>query len=162
MISHLDQIIKKDSSFDRGYLQGLSRCPLLSINVSVVYIYSLVGNDIEYPNCSGKILYIGESEKNTEPTGTRFAQHISPKEEKGATGGMNYCLSCYYWSGTKIRLRIFLLNENENKKAIEKELLQIHVKKFGALPICQGTTSNFYHTTKLHKLKISDDLKKLI
>jgi hypothetical protein len=74
--------------------------------------------------------------------------------DKGADNGTIYALSRYYWQNKKIRLRIYCIDESKDRKAIERELLSVHVKLFGALPICQGTTGSNYTTTFIENLDI--------
>jgi len=73
-----------------------------------------------------------------------------------------YALSRYYWSGKKIRIRIYLVNNEEERKAMERRLLRSHVKIYGSLPICQGTTGSSYTTTSLEELDVSNDLSNLL
>lgn len=129
----------------------------LGQNTSVVYIYALVDEKINYPNKPGYVIYIGEAGRANEPTGKRFGQHISTGESKGGDSGTIYALSRYYWLGKSIRLQIFLVESKPKRKEQERSLLNAHVKEYGALPICQGTTGDNYKTTVLSALTIPPD-----
>jgi hypothetical protein len=161
MNKYKDQLIQIGTDTDRQYLLDLQKDPNLAKNVSVVYIYTLVGRSIEYPEKSGNVIYIGEAFRPSEPTGKRFAQHISTTAETGGDSGTIYSLSRYYWNGQCIRLRVFILDENENREDIERRFLRVHVKEFGALPICQGTTGENYKTTDLNALEFSHEIQVL-
>lgn len=110
--------------------------------VNVIYIYSLVDSSIPYPNKEGKMLYIGESCKCANPTGLRFSQHITSKSDEGKNANINYALHRYYWNGFKIAVDIFDIGDDlkERRKEIERDLIESHVKIYGALPIAQGAS----------------------
>ncbi len=110
--------------------------------VNVIYIYSLVDSSISYPNKEGKILYIGETCKEANPTGLRFYQHISSKPNEGRNCNGNYTLHKYYWNGFKVAVDIFDIGtvSSEKRKEIERDIIEAHVKIYGALPIAQGTS----------------------
>lgn len=110
--------------------------------VNVIYIYSLVDLSIPYPNKEGKILYIGEACKNANPTGMRFYQHISSKPDEGKNSNVNYALHKYYWNGFKMVVDIFDIGDisKEKRREIERELIESHVKIYGALPVAQGSS----------------------
>lgn len=114
----------------------------ISENVSVVYIYSLVDSYIKYPNKKGKILYIGEACKHRNPTGLRFSQHIASKRNGAKGKSINYTLHKYYWNGFRMALDIIYMGNvtREERKQKEKDLIYSHIKKYGALPIAQGTS----------------------
>lgn len=48
----------------------------------------------------------------------------------------------YYWNGIKISLDIYELGNitNDERKAKERDLINAHIKIYGALPIAQGTS----------------------
>ncbi len=152
----IEVFIQKDASCNREYLLNLAKNEFLGIGASVVYIYSIADEPINYPNKPGNVLYIGEAQRSLEPTGKRFAQHISSSENKGGDSGTIYSLSRYYWQGKRIRLRIFLLDATADREKTERDLLLAHVKDFGALPICQGTTGSNYRTTALFTYAASE------
>lgn len=156
MTPYIDIFIQNQKGCDRRYLLNLTRDEKLGIGVNVVYIYSLADEIVNYPVRSGHVIYIGEAGRASEPTGKRFAQHISTSSNKGRDTGTIYSLSRYYWMGKRIRLQIFLIDISNNKKNVERELLNGHVKEFGALPICQGTTGLNYSTTMLSSLIVSE------
>lgn len=162
MTLHTDINIQLGSSPDRQYLLDLTRSPKLGKNSHVVYIYSLVGESVGYPNKEGMVIYIGEAGRLTEPTGKRFGQHISTSACEGGDSGTIYALSRYYWQGKKLRLQITLLPNKEQRKQLERKLLNIHVKEYGALPICQGTTGENYKTSALASLHVTDDVATLL
>lgn len=110
--------------------------------VNVIYIYKLVDSDIQYPNKKGKVIYIGEACKKKEPTGLRFSQHIASKQKGGRGGNINYTLHTYYWNGTKMAIDIFEVGKvtDIERKKIEKDLIDAHIKIYGAAPIAQGTS----------------------
>lgn len=112
--------------------------------INVIYIYSLVDSSIQYPNKEGKILYIGETCKEVNPTGLRFYQHISSKSNEGRNKNGNYTLNRYYWSGFKIAIDIFDIGnvKQERRKKIERYLIDSHLKIYGALPIAQGASGS--------------------
>jgi hypothetical protein len=157
MTPYLDICIQKDSPTNRQRLLDMARDAKLAVNASVVYIYSLADETVNYPNEPGHVIYIGEAGRPTEPTGKRFAQHISTSKNQGGDTGTIYSLSRYYWHGKKIRLQVLHIDDNSTRKTIERELISAHVKKFGALPICQGSTGKNYGTTFLSNLKIAED-----
>lgn len=157
-----DIVIQKNSRCNRAHLLSLVRDTNFSSGVSVVYIYSLVDEFVNYPEKIGNIIYIGEAGRSSEPTGRRFGQHISTNDNKGGDTGTIYSLSRYYWLGKRIRLRVFLMENADSRKAKETELLKAHVKEYGALPICQGTSGANYGTHALMQLVISDELLALI
>lgn len=109
---------------------------------SVIYVYSLVDSDIQYPNKSGKVLYIGETCKKANPTGLRFSQHIQSNDKGGRGGTINYTLHRYYWNGAKLSLDIFEVGDvtDLERKKIESDLIHSHIKIYGSLPIAQGTS----------------------
>lgn len=162
MTPDIDQILQKTELFNRKFLLSLSRDSRLGKNTNVVYIYSLVDETINYPENSGQILYIGEAGRPSEPTGKRFAQHISSTNEKGADSGTIYALSRYYWKNSRIRIRIFIVMNKPKRKSLERELLTAHVKKFGTLPICQGTTGQNYKTSKIKSMAMPDNIASLL
>lgn len=155
MNPHIDICIKHGSETARQYLLDRVRDPMLGRNANVVYIYALVDETVNYPNKPGHVIYIGEAGRPTEPTGKRFGQHISTGPSNGGDSGTIYALSRYYWLGKPIRLQIFLVDSKETRKEQERCLLNAHVKEYGALPICQGTTGENYKTTFLSTLTVS-------
>jgi hypothetical protein len=157
MSPHIDVCIENKSCTDRQYLLDRVRDSKLGKNANVVYIYALADETVSYPNKLGSVIYIGEAGRPTEPTGKRFGQHISTGENTGGDSGTIYALSRYYWLGKRIRLQIFLVESKEKRKELERCLLNAHVKEYGALPICQGTTGENYKTTVFSNLIVSPD-----
>jgi len=104
----VDITIIKDTEVDRKSLINLKNHEKLGDGVDLIYMYSLENEQINYPKQDGNILYIGEAGRQKK-TGTRFTQHISTEATIGGDTGTNYTLSYYYWSGKKIRLKIFIL-----------------------------------------------------
>lgn len=156
MKPYIDIFIQDKTDCDRGNLLNLVRDENLGINANVVYIYSLADEVVNYPNKSGHVIYIGEAGRASEPTGKRFSQHTSTSINKGRDSGTIYSLSRYYWLGKRIRLQIFLIDSDGNRKKVERELLNAHVKEFGSLPICQGTTGSNYSTTAMSNIAVSE------
>lgn len=161
MTPYIDIHIQKDTQVNRQYLVDRARDTSLAKDANIVYIYALAEETVNYPNEPGHVIYIGEAGRPTEATGKRFAQHISTSESQGGDTGTIYSLSRYYWRGKKIRLQIFHVDDGYARKAIERNLISAHVKKFGALPICQGTTGKNYGTTFLSNLDIAENLTSL-
>ena len=156
MTPHIDVCIQNRSQTDRQYLLDRVRDPELGMNADVVYIYALADETINYPNKLGHVIYIGEAGRSREPTGKRFGQHISTEENTGGDLGTIYALSRYYWLGKRIRLQILLVESKEDRKELERHLLIAHVKEYGALPICQGTTGDNYKTSALTTLIVPE------
>jgi len=125
-------------------LLELTKDEKLSEKVETIYIYSIKNKIINYPLKDGQILYIGEAYRKKEPTGKRFSQHISVEKNKGADNGSNYALSMYYWNNNEIILSIYIMEDGENRKNLELILLKSHMKKYGSLPIAQGSTGENY------------------
>lgn len=130
---------------DRSVLENLknkNHSSYIKQSINVVYVYSLVDSDIPYPNRKGRVVYIGESCKHSKPTGLRFSQHIASSEFGARGGNINYTLHKYYWNGIKLSLDIYYVGDvtNDERKSIEKDLINAHIKIYGALPIAQGTS----------------------
>lgn len=153
----IDVCIRNKSTTDRHFLLGLAKNPDLGKNTNVVYIYSLVGETVNYPDMPGHVIYIGEAGRKTEPTGKRFGQHISSKADTGGDLGTIYALSRYYWLGKPIRLQVFTIESRDERKALERSLLNAHVKMYGALPMCQGTTGDNYKTSSISNMTINQE-----
>lgn len=156
MQPYSDVCIQLGSDVDRQYLLDRKRDLELGIDTHVAYVYYLEDESIPYPNKSGNVVYIGEAGRASENTGKRFGQHISSGPNKGGDSGTIYSLSRYYWQGKRIRLKIFIMDSREIRKSTERELLRAHVKEYGALPICQGTTGDNYKTTELELLTLDE------
>lgn len=152
-----NKVIKNDSNYTRDNLKEL--ISILNKYTKVVYIYSLEDENINYPKKDGNIIYIGEAYREAEPTGKRFTQHISTDYNKGGDNGGNYTISTYYWNEKKLRLKIYELDNNDNTKDKEKELIKCHVKEYGAKPIGQGVTGANYTIDNLSKNNFIDELK---
>jgi hypothetical protein len=153
----LDVRIQNESTDNRDILLKLAKNSKLGKNTNVVYIYSLVGDSVNYPIKSGNVIYIGEAGRASEPTGKRFGQHISTKEDTGGDLGAIYALSRYYWLGKTIRLQVFLVESKDDRKTLERDLLNAHVKMYGSLPMCQGTTGGNYKTSVLSNMTINGE-----
>lgn len=154
---YIDIFIQFGTSIDRQYLLDRSRDVGLGVNVNVVYIYALADESVNYPVKPGHVIYIGEAGRSTESTGKRFGQHVSAGPEVGGDTGTIYSLSRYYWKGRRIRLQVFLVENAQARKQHERMLLNSHVKEFGSLPICQGTTGKNYSATALSSFVVSED-----
>ena len=151
-----NEVIQKESDYDRSKLKNL--ISILNKYTKVVYIYSLEDEKINYPKEKGNIIYIGEACREEESTGKRFTQHISTDCNKGGDTGSNYTISMYYWSGKKLRLKIYELSNDDNTKDKEKELIKCHVKEYGAKPIGQGVTGANYTIDNLSTNNFVDEL----
>ena len=157
MNPHIDVCIQKGSSTDRQFLVDRVRDSKLKIDASVVYIYALQDEMVNYPNKPGHVIYIGEAGRPTEPTGKRFGQHISTAIDVGGDSGTIYALSRYYWLGKRIRLQILLVESKSERRKQERLMLNAHVKEYGALHICQGTTGDNYKTSLLSTLAVAPE-----
>lgn len=157
MTPYIDVCIQNGSQTDRQFLLDRVRDPRLGKNANVVYIYALVDKPVNYPNKPGYVIYIGEAGRPKEPTGRRFGQHISTEANIGGDSGTIYALSRYYWLGRCIRLQILLVATKEERKTQERRLLNAHVKEYGTLPICQGTTGDNYKTSELSTLVVAEN-----
>lgn len=133
----VDITIEKETQNDRQQLLDLNNHINLGKGVEVVYIYSLVDEDINYPLQSGKVLYIGEAMRKKENTGKRF-QHIALSSTKGNNYISNYTLTQYYHLGKKMNLKIYKVISQ--RKKIEQHLLSTHLNKYGSKPIANGST----------------------
>lgn len=143
-------------------LKDKSHINYIGKGVNVIYIYSLVDSYIPYPNKEGKVLYIGEACKKSSPTGLRFYQHISSKHNEGRNRNGNYTLHKYYWNGFKIAVDIFDVGEvsDKGRKEIERELIESHVKIYGAQPIAQGSSGLLVSEIEsVDEIKIEEFLK---
>jgi hypothetical protein len=105
-----------------------------------VYVYFLVEGLIPYPKAQSNILYIGEAMRESEATGVRFRQHITPTAEHGADTGSNFTLSQYFHAGWKVGLSIFQTDCYRTDR--ERDLIYGHISLFGAPPIAQGKIPN--------------------
>ncbi|WP_394897647.1 hypothetical protein [Clostridium butyricum] len=136
---------KLGTSEDRRILENLknkNHSSYIKKSINVIYIYRLVDSDIPYPNKKGSVIYIGESCKNAQPTGLRFSQHIASSEFGARGRNINYTLHKYYWNGVKLSLDIYDVGNvtRDERKAIERDLINAHIKIYGAPPIAQGTS----------------------
>lgn len=120
----------------RNDLSALKHESLLKAGVNIVYIYFLIEKMIPYPKRHGNILYIGEAMRDSEPTGVRFRQHITPSGTEGADTGNNLTLSQYFHAGWEIGLAIYETDSSRVEK--ERDLIYSHIKRYGAPPIAQG------------------------
>ncbi|EOU1658546.1 hypothetical protein ACV3WZ_04145 [Clostridium perfringens] len=159
-----DRIIQEGSKITRKDLLKLNKendKDYIPKDAKVVYVYSLVEKKINYPNCDGTFIYIGEAGERVDGTGARFSQHISTKANKGGNTGGNYTISRYYWNKEKIRLRIYIVDVCQDRKKIESQLILNHIKIYGAVPIAQGCTSSKYTTDKIESLNIYNEIKEI-
>lgn len=136
---------KLGTTEDRSVLENLknkNHSSYIKQSINVVYVYSLVDSDIPYPNKKGRVVYIGESCKHSQPTGLRFSQHIASSEFGARGRNINYTLHKYYWNGVKLSLDIYDVDNvtKDERKAIERDLINAHIKIYGAPPIAQGTS----------------------
>ncbi|MDH0424160.1 hypothetical protein [Stutzerimonas stutzeri] len=160
----VDITIIKDTEVDRKSLINLKNHEKLGDGVDLIYMYSLENEQINYPKQDGNILYIGEAGRQKK-TGTRFTQHISTEATIGGDTGTNYTLSYYYWSGKKIRLKIFILdtrNDSKSRKNTESQIIRLHLKKYGSHPIAQGASGENYTVSSIEKLEAPCIIEQII
>lgn len=156
-----DIVIEKNSNVTRENLLELNNSNsknFIKSGTSVVYLYKLVDNKVKYPNREGDIIYIGEAGRRKEGTGKRFSQHISKAASEGGDTGGNYTISNYYWNGYKIKLEIYEMENGEDRKIIEKNLIQYHVRKFGARPIAQGCSGKNYTVNVINNINLISNI----
>lgn len=120
----------------RKELANLKNRTELGAGINVVYVYFLHGSLLPYPKGESNILYIGEAMRDSEATGVRFRQHITPSEKIGADTGNNFTLSQYFHAGWHVGLSIFETDTNRLKH--ERNLIYAHISRYGAPPIAQG------------------------
>ena len=157
---YIDQVIKIDTEFNRDWLLNLGRDSGLGSNVSVVDVYSLLDQSIPYPIKLGSHVYIGESCRK-DATGIRFGQHISSGEFTGKNRNTNFALSKYYWSGVKLRLRVYKVANGTNKH-IESFLLTEHLNKYGAHPIAQGASCAKITYEKVCRFQVANYIESVV
>ena len=150
-----DITIQINTTVDRLALLRLQNHSDLGCDVEVIYIYSLVDEQINYPLKSGKVLYIGEAMRHEEPTGKRF-QHIAASQSEGNNYVSNYTLTQYYHLGKKLNLKIYRVSSD--RENVEKQLLSYHLYKYGSKPIANGSTGEYCTSSYLKKLKSDFDL----
>ena len=121
---------------NRNELANLKNRTELGTGVNVVYVYFLSEKLFPYPKGNSNILYIGEAMRDSEATGVRFRQHITPSATVGADMGNNFTLSQYFHAGWKIGLSIFETDHDRLKH--ERDLIYAHIDRYGAPPIAQG------------------------
>lgn len=121
---------------NREQLAALKSNPALGIGVHVVYVYFLLNKLLPYPKGNSNVLYIGEAMRESESTGVRFRQHITPSACEGADTGNNFVLSQYFHAGWEIGLSIFRTNEERADQ--ERDLIYAHISLYGSPPIAQG------------------------
>lgn len=145
-----------DATANLALLRGLRRHTDLQAGVHCVYVFSLTASLIPYPLEPGKVIYVGEAWR-AKQTGTRFGGHISPDLLQGNNYVSNRTLSAYYHRNHKLRLQIYVLDvtTRAERKAAERRLIALHVKRFGATPIAQGATGSSYTAVGLGKLVVS-------
>ncbi|WP_394899023.1 hypothetical protein [Clostridium paraputrificum] len=132
-----NEVIQNKSAYDRKNMKKeiKERCS----SGNYVYIYSLEEIYINYPKKDGNIIYIGKAEQSDK--NNRFEHHIGTKLNEGKDNSSNHTISQYYWLDYKIRLRVYKVADNKNVKEIETELINAHLKKYGAKPIAYGASA---------------------
>jgi hypothetical protein len=137
--------VKENSAFDRTHLLALRKEPRFKAQTHLVYIYELAPDEpaVNYPCGFGRVLYIGEACRQTQPSGARFGQHIGASLTAGNDPGSNFALTHYYHRGIGLLLTVYEVSELERVQR-EKDLLIWHARTFGALPIAQGMTGENY------------------
>ncbi|WP_428912353.1 hypothetical protein [Niallia sp. Krafla_26] len=137
-----DMVIQNKAPNNRQILLNLQREPNLGIGKEIVYIYSLMEDEINYPKQKGKIIYIGEALRNKEATGKRF-QHIFPDDSTSNNYVGNYTITQYYNLGYKLNLKIYELDTGEKREDMEHILSTLHLQKYGSRPIANGSTGQY-------------------
>jgi hypothetical protein len=132
----MEQLICLPRIASREQLAALRSNPALGVRANVVYVYFLFDKLFPYPKGNSNVLYIGEAMRETEPTGVRFRQHITPSACNGADTGSNFVLSQYFHAGWEIGLSVFSTNEERTDR--ERDLIYAHISLYGAPPIAQG------------------------
>lgn len=160
-----DFIFQHGTDADKRALNALRNHTELVTGSHCVYVYSLTESNILYPNETGSIIYIGEVCRANEPSGARFAGHISKTLTQGNNYTTNHTLTAYYYAKHRLRLQIYRLDTCDNaadRKLQERRLITAHVKQFGALPIGQGTTGPGYTPKTIYGLTFSSDERNTI
>lgn len=160
-----DMTFQYGSERDKTALNALRPHPELLAGSHCVYVYSLCDSEIAYPNEAGRIIYIGEASRTNEPSGVRFAGHISKSLTEGNNYTTNHTVTAYYYGRHKLRLQIYRLDAcetNADRKSMEKRLIAGHVKRFGSQPIGQGTTGPNYTPKAISNLRLSPDEEEAI
>jgi hypothetical protein len=141
----------KNSTPDRQVLLGLRNRKAFSKGKHLVYVYSLSSKEtaVSYPLKSGRVLYVGECHRATEPTGNRFRQHISNDAKKGADTGANYTLTQYYHKCRVLELTVYSAKHKTERLEMERKLLKAHIEIFGTLPIAQGAGGENFTISKI-------------
>lgn len=154
----VDLTFQYGSNSDKIALNELGNHAELVTGAHCVYVYSLADSEIQYPKETGSIIYIGEACRANEPTGKRFAGHISKSPTKGNNFTTNHTVTYYYYAKQKLRLHIYRLDDcktDAERKSTEKRLIVGHVKRFGAQPLGQGTTGSNYTPKAISNLCLS-------
>lgn len=106
---------------------------------NVVYFYSIVNQEIEYPNGKSSILYIGKTEgelyRGKKDLGYRFNHCKEGRDSKS-----NLCLRHYYQTGLTLSLTIFLLKDAFLFHDVEQELRREFLKRYCAFPLADGAS----------------------
>ena len=148
------------SESGKAALNALGPHPELLAGSHCVYVYSLADSEVAYPNEAGTVIYIGETCRINEPSGVRFAGHISKSLTEGNNFTTNHTVTAYYYGKRKLRLQIYRLDAckaNSDRKSKEKRLIAAHVKRFGSQPIGQGTTGPSYTPKAISSLRLSPE-----
>lgn len=130
------QIVSIPVIANRNELANLKNRTELGAGVNIVYVYFLSGKLLPYPKGESNILYVGEAMRDSEATGVRFRQHITPSAKVGADMGNNFTLSQYFHAGWDIGLSIFETDGDRLKH--ERDLIYAHIDCYGSPPIAQG------------------------
>ncbi len=134
----VEQIIHK-KYVGRKFLLDLAKHERLQENTQIIYFYSAIMEEINYPIKPGKTLYIGEACRKKSPTGERF-KHIGPNLTTANDYTSNYTLTTFYELCKPINLQIYEVPKNNSRKELEEAFIRLHMKMFGAVPIAQGAT----------------------
>lgn len=141
LVEIYSETIARDTVKDRKALQALAKHAEMGSRAQLVYIYSLTdsSHEIPYPRRGGRVVYIGETQRETG-AGKRFGHHVSSSLTEGLSTLINHTLSVYYHSGVPLRLQVFRVTDGRTTKSAERVLLNCHLLHYGAYPMGQGTS----------------------
>lgn len=126
-------------SVDKLYKKINSDFPQQEKRFNVVYFYSIVNQEIDYPNGKSSILYIGKTEgemhHGKKDLGYRFKHCKEGRDSKS-----NLCLRYYYQKGRTLLLTIFLLEDSFSFHQVEQELRREFLKTYCAFPMADGAS----------------------
>jgi hypothetical protein len=90
--------IKLGTEKDKRALSALSNHKEMGANIPIVFSLGESETSTNYPKESGKVVYIGETERE-HGSGQRFKSHSSKNLIEGLSTQINHPLSVYYHLG---------------------------------------------------------------